>query len=204
MSVFRNICADAHSIAKHIIIIHMSHIPYVFLDVETTGMSPRTGGRIIEIGALRMENYKVVAKMNTFIYPETDIPYFITGITGITDSHVASAPLFHEIIDELDRITKDAIFVAHNVNFDYTFIQEEYRKLEKEFIRSRLCTVQLSRALHPNEKGHSLGKIIERYGYTVSNRHRAYDDAEVLYQLFIDMHKQDSVALKTHIDRLLR
>ena len=182
----------------------MTHTPYVFLDIETTGMSPRTGGRIIEIGALRMENYKIVSKMNTFVYPETDIPYFITDITGITDEHVALAPLFHEICDQLDEITRDAIFVAHNVNFDYGFIQEEYRKIDKEFTRARLCTVQLSRALNPEQKGHSLGKIIERYGYAVNNRHRAYDDAEVLYRFFTDMRLHDDSMLQTHIQRLLR
>ena len=176
----------------------------MFLDVETTGMSPHSGGRIIEIGALRMEDYKVVSTMKSFIYPEIDIPYFITDITGITNKHVSSAPLFYEIIDELETISKDAIFVAHNVNFDYGFIQEEYRKLGRKFIRSRLCTVQLSRGLHPHEKGHSLGKIIERHGYNVNNRHRAFDDAQVLYQFFEEMHTKDEEALQVLINRLIR
>lgn len=182
----------------------MEHIPYVFLDVETTGMSPRSGGRIIEIGALRMENNVIVSKMKTFIYPETTVPYFITDITGITDEHIASAPLFSEIADELEMILKGSIFVAHNVNFDYGFIQEEYRKIGREFSHPKLCTVQLSRAFHPNEKGHSLGKIIERYDYSVDNRHRAYDDAEVLYRFFRDMHIQDATVLQSLVKRLIR
>lgn len=182
----------------------MKHTPFVFLDIETTGMSPRTGGRILEVGALRMEDHQIVSTMNTLIYPETDVPYFITNITGITDEHVSSAPLFEAVVDELDLITKDAIFVAHNVNFDYSFIQEEYRKLGRRFSRSRLCTVQLSRAFYPFEKGHSLSKIIERHGYDVESRHRAFDDAEILHRFFSDMHQHDSVKLFSHINHLIR
>lgn len=176
----------------------------MFVDIETTGLSPRTGGRILEIAALRMEDHQIVAKVDTLINPETDVPYFITNITGIADEHVSSAPLFHEVIKDLESISKDAIFVAHNVNFDYTFIQEEYRKLGERFSRDRLCTVQLSRALYPYEKGHSLGKLIERHGYAVDNRHRAYDDAEVLYRFFNDMHILDSLKLFAHVNRLVR
>lgn len=182
----------------------MSHTPFVFLDIETTGASPRSGGRVLEIGALRMEDYKIVETMDTLLYPETDVPYFITQITGIADEHVASAPLFDEIRQQLDELTRDAIFVAHNVNFDYGFIQEEYRKLDLRFSRQKLCTVQLSRALFPYERGHSLSKLIERHGYDVQRRHRAYDDAEVLYRFFGDMHAQDPVKLFAHINRLIR
>lgn len=182
----------------------MKHTPFVFVDIETTGMSPRTGGRILEIAALRMEDHQIVEKVDTLINPETDVPYFITTITGIADEHVAQAPLFADVIDELEHISKDAIFVAHNVNFDYGFIQEEYRKLGARFSRQRLCTVQLSRALFPFERGHSLGKIIERHGYQVSDRHRAFADAEVLYRFWRDMYQRDSLKLLATTNRLIR
>lgn len=182
----------------------MTHTPFVFLDIETTGMSPRTGGRVIEVGALRVEDHKVVARMDTLIDPQADIPYFITNITGIADEHVSSSPVFEDIVDELDVITKDAIFVAHNVNFDYGFIQHEYRQINRHFSMPRLCTVELSRAFFPFERGHSLSKIIERHGYTIANRHRAMDDARVLYQLYTDMLHQDPQKLFMHINRLIK
>lgn len=182
----------------------MSHTPFVFVDIETTGMSPRSGGRVLEIAALRMENHQIVDSVSSLINPEIDVPYFITNITGIADEHVTNAPLFHEVVDDLERVTDGAIFVAHNVNFDYSFIQHEYRMLGKSFSRQRLCTVQLSRALHPFERGHSLAKLIERHGYQVDNRHRAFDDAEVLYRFFQDMHQKDPLKLFAHANRLIR
>lgn len=182
----------------------MTHTPLVFVDVETTGLSSRSGGRVLEIAAIRVENHTIVDTFNTLINPETNVPYFITNITGIRDDHVASAPLFSEVIKNIEATTKDAIFVAHNVNFDYNFIQDEFRKCGETFSRMKLCTVQLSRALYPFERGHSLGKIIERHGYTVDYRHRAYDDAEVLYRFFEDMYQKDPIKLLAHANRLIR
>lgn len=167
-------------------------------------MSPRSGGRVLEIAALRMENHQIVDTVSSLINPESDVPYFITNITGIASEHVEQAPLFSDVIKDFERISKDAIFVAHNVNFDYSFIQHEYRLLGETFSRQRLCTVQLSRALYPFERGHSLGKLIERHGYRVDNRHRAYDDAEVLYRFFRDMRDKDEQKLLMHVNRLMR
>jgi DNA polymerase-3 subunit epsilon len=165
-------------------------MPLVFIDVETTGLSPWKGDRVIEIGALRMEEGKIVQKINTLIYPECDVPYIITRITGIADEHVTGAPLFKDIWQEFEAITENAVFVAHNVNFDYGFIQSEYQRLGKSFKRHKLCTVQLSKALFPHESSHKLEHLIQRHKYEVKARHRAYDDAEVLYRFVTDMQKQ--------------
>lgn len=178
--------------------------PLVFVDIETTGMSPRTGGRIIEVGALRMEQGRVVATMNQLVDPECDIPYFITDMTGIGNDHVAAAPTFHQVIDQLHEITNGAIFVAHNVNFDYGFIQHEFARLDRSFVRPRLCTVRLSRALFPDVQGHSLGKLIERHDYRVAARHRAYDDAEVLHRFVSEMHTSNPRVTAHTISRLVQ
>lgn len=179
------------------------NMPLVFVDVETTGLSPWKGDRVLEIGALRVENGKVVSKINTLLYPECDVPYYITQITGITDEHVTGAPLFADVWDEFETITKDATFVAHNVGFDYGFIQSEYRLLGKKFTRHKLCTVQLSKALYPKERSHKLESVIKRHRYKVNARHRAYDDAEVLYRFVTEMQQKFTVQTQTAIQQLV-
>jgi DNA polymerase-3 subunit epsilon len=177
--------------------------PVVFIDVETTGLSPHTGARVIEVGALRMEKGIIVKKLNTLIYPECDVPDVITRITGISNKHVASAPVFSEIAHQLDDIMQGAIFVAHNVNFDYSFISAEYRRLSKTLHMPKLCTVQLSKALFPSQRSHKLEHVIAKHNYKVRARHRAYDDAEVLYRFVTDMLASDFVRTQQAIQRLL-
>lgn len=180
-----------------------SHPPFVFIDTETTGLSARTGGRVLEIGALRVEDNKVVAKYKQLLHPETDVPYFITQITGITDQDVESAPTFADIFQDVRELFKDAIFIAHNVNFDYKFLQSEFEKVGEQFKKDRLCTVRLSRKLFPEHKSHSLDKIIERHGFEVENRHRAYDDAEILYKFYSHLQKDRQEDLQKAIEKTM-
>lgn len=173
----------------------VTHTPYVFLDVETTGLSPRAGGRVIEVGALRVENNIVVARYKQFFHPGTTIPSFITRITGISDKDVVSAPAFEQAAREVNSLFDNAIFVAHNVNFDYGFLQSEFTRSGIQFKKDRLCTVKLSRWLYPEHKSHSLDKIIERHGFSVESRHRAYDDAEILYKFYSHLRDIDEPKL---------
>lgn len=167
-------------------------------------MSPRSGGRILEVAAIRVENGKVTGKLNTLVNPGMAVPHFITEITGIGESDVAGSPGFEQIMPALDEITKDALFIAHNVNFDYKFIQSEYWRAKEElYSRPRLCTVRLSRTLYPYERGHSLSKIIERHGYQVRQRHRAYDDAEVLWKFYAEHQSQDAGRLHSIVHKLI-
>lgn len=155
--------------------------PLVFVDIETNGLSALRG-RVIEVAAIRVENGQVTKTFNSLVDPQADLPYFITDLTGITADDMVDAPTFDQIIDDLHDVLDNAIFVAHNVNFDYSFIREEYRRLERPFLPKQLCTVRLSRALYPGERSHKLGSLIERHGFTFAARHRAYDDAAVLWQ----------------------
>ncbi len=156
---------------------------FTIVDLETTGGSAYFN-RIIEIGVLRVERGEVVARYSQSINPQIPIPEMITKITGLTDRDVAGAPLFEEVADELITFFEDAIFVAHNVMFDYSFLKEEYRRLGYSFNLDRLCTVRLSRALFPQHKRHNLAALIERHEFEAGNRHRAFDDAHVLWQFF--------------------
>lgn len=152
------------------------------IDVETTGMSARLN-RIIEIAIIRVEGSKIIDSFSSFINPQISIPSFITHLTGITNSHVENAPHFGILKNKIRKYLKGATFVAHNAWFDYSFIQNEFARIDSLFESKRCCSVQLSRRLFPQHKSHSLANIIERYGFEYKARHRAYDDAFVVWQL---------------------
>jgi DNA polymerase-3 subunit epsilon len=155
--------------------------PLVFVDVETTGMS-FTRGRVIEVGAIRVERGQIVASFNSLIDPQAELPMFITKLTGITREDLIGAPSFYDIHRELDEIMSGAVFVAHNVRFDYGFLKQEFKRVGKKFAPKQLCTVKLSRALYPGLRGHKLQDIIDRCEIDVAARHRAYDDAQAMWQ----------------------
>jgi DNA polymerase-3 subunit epsilon len=150
------------------------------VDVETTGGSPFFN-RVIELGLLRVEKGEVVEEYQTLLNPDMPIPEFITNMTGISDAAVAKAPRFEEVADDILSKFEGNIFVAHNSQFDYGFLKEEFRRLGYGFVLPQLCTVRLSRALYKEYKHHNLTAIIERYEFECKNRHRAFDDAKVLW-----------------------
>lgn len=166
---------------------------FTIVDVETTGGSPFFN-RVIEVGLLRVEKGEVVEEFQTLMNPEMPIPEFISEMTGITDEQVSLAPPFAELADEILVKFEDAIFVAHNSQFDYGFLKEEFRRLGYEFKLPQLCTVRLSRALFPEYKHHNLTALIERYEFECENRHRAFDDAKVLWDFL--QHIQANVETK--------
>ena len=122
----------------------------------------------------------------TLINPEIPIPPFIVNLTGITDRMVADAPLFSEVAAKIDEFSKDCIFVAHNVGFDYGMIRAEFRMLGKSFSRPNMCTVKASRLVIPGYSSYGLGKITKELGIEIKGRHRAGGDAyatTILFQL---------------------
>lgn len=160
-----------------------------FVDIETTGASPQKG-RIIEIGILRVENNILVKTYNTLINPQTYIDPFITQLTGIHPKTVEDAPTFEQVKDEILEILKDSVFVAHNVRFDYGFLRNEFRRFGHHFSTKHFCTVKLARLLYPGSARYNLDSIIERFGFSCENRHRAFDDAKILFDFYTKA-KQD-------------
>lgn len=152
---------------------------YTFVDVETTGTSARYG-QVIEIGMLRVEDGVVVDTFSTLIRPARPLPPIITSITGITDRDLEDAPQFEAVSGRIEALLADAIFVAHNAPFDYSFLKTEFGRLGIRFNAKTLCTVKLSRLLFPSEERHNLDALIARHGLVMENRHRAYDDAAAL------------------------
>ena len=154
--------------------------PAVFVDIETNGGNGDRG-RITEIAVIRVEDSEIVDEYTSLVNPGTSIPYWITTLTGISNDDVADAPYFDEIAGELDRIMRGALFVAHNVRFDFSFVKRQMEACGYSFKPKLFCTVRMSRAVYPEHKGHSLEKIINRHNIAVRNRHRAYDDAKATY-----------------------
>lgn len=154
-----------------------------FVDIETTGTSLRRD-RIIEIGVLRVENNRLVDQFESLINPETRLPPEITMLTGITEKDLDRAPNFHGVKKDLRQILGDCVFSAHNVRFDYGFVKREFRNVDVTYHAKNLCTVKLSRRLFPRYRRHSLDSLIDRFNFPVSRRHRALDDAAVLWKFY--------------------
>src|SRR5688572_2534655 len=155
---------------------------YAIVDIETTG-GYAVGNRVIEIAIYRFDGEKIVGQYQTLINPEQRLPVYITSLTGITDDMVECAPTFKEIADEIAEALEGCIFVAHNVNFDYTFLKKEFQLLGKKFDYPKLCTVRLSRTILPGHPSYSLGNLCGQLNIEVRGRHRASGDAEATVEL---------------------
>ena len=156
---------------------------YSIIDIETTGNGLK-GNRITEIAIFRFNGDTVVDEFTSLVNPMMPIPYYITGLTGITDAMVQNAPTFEQISERILEMTKDCVFVAHSVNFDYGVVREEFKRIDIPFVRKKLCTVRLSRKLVPGLKSYSLGKLCKSLNIPLHNRHRAKGDAEATVLLF--------------------
>lgn len=158
---------------------------FAIIDIETCGGKFEfRKGRIIEICILLHDGLSVVDKFSTLINPECHITSFYTNISGITNEMVADAPKFYEVAKRIHEMTRDCIFVAHNVGFDYGFVKEEFASLGFKYKRDTLCTVRLSRKLIPGKKSYSLGNLCESLGIGNDARHRAEGDAVATAKLF--------------------
>lgn len=158
-------------------------ILYAIIDIETTGGSP-LHERITEIAIYIFDGEKIIREYISLINPERSIPYYITGITGITNALVADAPKFYEVAKDIVEITEGMIFVAHNAKFDYSFIKQEFKNLGFNYSRKLLDTVSLSRKLIPGHKSYSLGKLCKELNIVINGRHRAAGDALATVELF--------------------
>jgi DNA polymerase III subunit epsilon len=156
---------------------------YSIVDIETTGNGIR-GNKITEIAIFRIEAGTITREFTSLVNPECEIPYYITALTGIDNSLVRNAPLLEEIAPEILEITKDSIFVAHSVNFDYHVIKNEFRELGIDFRKKRLCTVRLARRIFPGLNSYSLGKLCSALEIELTDRHRATGDARATATLF--------------------
>ena len=157
---------------------------YAIIDVETTGGQAGGADRITEIAIIIHDGTQIIEQFATLLNPERSIPYTITSLTGISDDMVRDAPKFYEVAKKIIELTEGAIFVAHNVQFDYGFVQHEFKRLGYHFQRKRLCTVRLSRKILPGHASYSLGKLTAALGIRLTGAHRALNDTLATTQLF--------------------
>ena len=156
---------------------------YCIVDIETTG-NGIIGNKITEIAIYKHDGENVIDEYHSLVNPECEIPYFITGLTGIDNQMVRNAPTIQEIAAEIHDFTAEQIFVAHSVNFDYNVIKHEFKNLGQSYIRKKLCTVRLSRRLFPGFHSYSLGKLCSSLSIPLYDRHRAKGDAQATVLLF--------------------
>lgn len=176
---------------------------YVVIDFETTGNSAAKGDRIIQIGAVVVEAGQITDRYSTFIQPGVPIPPFIEQLTGINDDMVKDAPLFEEAAPKLLQMLEGAYFVAHNVMFDYSFLQGELDRCGYSPLSMPLIdTVELSRLLLLGADGYQLGMLAEYLGLEHENPHQADSDAEVTAMLLMHLlEKLEALPLLT-LERL--
>jgi DNA polymerase-3 subunit epsilon len=155
----------------------------LFCDLETTGGNSRVD-RIMEVGLVDVRNGKVIERYKQLVDPERPVSRFITNITGIDDSMLLGKPLFADIAAEIFDRLDGKLFIAHSANFDYRFLQRELAMVGYDFETKPICTVKLSRALYPEYRKHNLDILLERFELSCVDRHRALDDAKVLWDLW--------------------
>src|ERR1700722_11676148 len=164
---------------------------YAIVDIETTG-SYAAGNGITEIGIVIHDGVNVINFYESLVNPQSPIPYFIQRLTGIDNSMVANAPCFEEIAAQVFELLQDKIFVAHNVNFDYSFVKHHLQTAGYELDSKKLCTVRLARKVLPGLNGYSLTKLTQRLGINHSQHHRAGGDALATADLLALIIKSDT------------
>lgn len=157
---------------------------YVVFDLETTGFSP-IKDRIIEIGAVKVENGEIVDSFSTFVNPKKPIPFEITNLTSITDEMVMDAPDIETVLPQFLKFAKDAVLVAHNASFDVSFIEQNcrYQDITPDF--TSVDTVAMARILLPTLSKYKLNVVANALHISLENHHRAVDDAKATAEIFV-------------------
>jgi len=174
----------------------LARLSYVVVDLETTGGSPWTGDRIMEVAAIVVRDGVETERLEMLVNPERPIPSIVSSLTHITWSMVRDQPTFREICGDLLRVLSGHIFVAHNATFDWRFLQSEVERATGRRLHGRrLCTVRLARRLLPHLRSRKLDSVAYHYGVTITGRHRAGGDATataaILHRLLQDARTRD-------------
>ena len=156
---------------------------YAIVDIETTGGYAAANG-IIEIAIKVFDGEKIIEEFETLVNPNQAIPRYIQAFTGINNEMVQDAPAFEEIAEKVYTCLQGNVFVAHNVNFDYSFIKSHLEFYGYSFNAKKLCTVRLSRQIFPGFPSYSLGNLCNSLQIDLNNRHRAGGDAAATVVLF--------------------
>jgi DNA polymerase III epsilon subunit family exonuclease len=155
-------------------------LPFVVVDVETTGGQPGGADRVTEVAAVHVDDDRVELAFHSLVNPERPIPWHITRLTGIDDAMVRGAPTFRDLAGEFAAHLVGRVFVAHNASFDFGFLSAEFARVAPtplgELLLAQLCTVRLSRKLLSHLPRRNLERVSQHYGVTIEDRHRASGD----------------------------
>lgn len=162
---------------------------YVVFDVETTGLSPTSGDRIIEIGAIRVKNGQIVDQFESFINPQRDIPAEAQAINNITPEMVADAPTSDKILPDFLNFIGGATVVGHNVKFDLCFVAYELALIERKFRHETpaIDTLKMAKKLLPHLTRHTLAYVAQYMGVKINETHRALADVELTVKILIQL-----------------
>jgi DNA polymerase III subunit epsilon len=163
---------------------------YAIVDIETTG-GYAAHHRITEIAVYHHDGLQITRSFSSLVNPGRNIPYYITGLTGISTEMVLDAPTFEELAPELHSLLDGKVFVAHNAHFDYSFLKKEFESAGINWQAKKLCTVRLSRKIIPGLRSYSLGSLSESLGIGITNRHRAGGDASATVKIFDQLLRRD-------------
>ena len=167
---------------------------YAIVDIETTG-GYADNHKITELAIYHHDGTSITDHFHTLLNPGRKIPYFITGLTGITSQMVEEAPAFEEVSEEILSWLKDRIFVAHNAHFDFSFLKKEFESVGINWQTKKLCTVRLSRKIIPGLESYSLGRLAESLGIRIPDRHRATGDAHATAKIFSILLQRDNTGI---------
>lgn len=173
---------------------------YAIVDIETTGGHASSNG-ITEIAVLLHDGSRVLKRFETLVNPQQSIPRYIVSLTGITDEMVEDAPLFDDIAEPLYDLLRDAVFVAHNVNFDFSFVKHHLKQSGFDLASPKLCTVRLARKVFPQLPSYSLGNLCRSLQLPIENRHRAGGDAAATVLLWEKCLQEGGA---THVAQMLK
>ncbi|MBK9591395.1 MAG: GIY-YIG nuclease family protein [Crocinitomicaceae bacterium] len=171
---------------------------FSIVDIETTGDSPKNF-KVIEIAIIIHDGKNELETFHTFVDPGEKINPFVARLTGISDNDLIGAPKFFEIAKKIIEFTRDTIFVAHNVSFDYGVLRTEYRRLGFDFRMDHLDTVQTTKILFPGYKSYGLKNITRDLGIELTKHHRAIDDTKATALLFNMLFEKDPQNLQSFI-----
>lgn len=169
---------------------------YAVVDIETTGGHASANG-ITEVAINIHDGNQIVESYTTLINPKQPIPAYITALTGIDDNMLKDAPAFDDVALQIYQLLNDKVFVAHNVNFDYSFLKHHLAASGYDLQCRKLCTVRLSRKLIPGKSSYSLGKLCAALQIPIQNRHRAAGDADatsILFNILLDNDQEGVIA----------
>ncbi len=177
---------------------------YCVLDLETTGFSA-THDKITEIGVMKYKSGEVIDEFSCFVNPQMHIPERVTEVTHITDDMVMDSETIDKVFPKLLEFLGDSVIVAHNANFDVSFLKQNAKALGYEFNYTYLDTLSLAKDLFPEYKKYKLGKIAENLGITVEVAHRALDDVDTTVKVFkvmLDMLEKRGAKTVDDIDKV--